>query len=133
MPPPLDDQNFIHVTGKEENVTFLVPISIPRSALGLDRILKIDTKDQGCQMNEDEFLTPSETPDQILNAIRGFWINSEDYYTCDRISFDCVYDIVMFPPSSNHEEMKTKVYNLWNEECMIKLRYDQSRGLNCFI
>ena len=73
------------------------------------------------------------TAEEILNKLRSFWINSEDYYTCDKVKFDCVYDIVMFPPSSNHEEMKTAVFNLWNEECANNLQYDQCRELNCFI
>ena len=173
--PSLSTESFIRITkgiSEDENIMFYVPISIPRSALGLESILKKITKDQECQTDEssikelrsgfaavplvsslpmgfdnydddtgipvelsqplqDDFLS---TPEQILDKIRGFWINSEDYYTCDRIRFDCVYDIVMFPPSSNHEEMKNEVYKLWNEECMNSLQqYDRSREFNCFI
>jgi hypothetical protein len=144
---------------------FLVPISMPKSALGLENILKKQTKNQETQtdsvtilqqsvtvdvspvcipVTDDEsipvelsqtFSDPFEsiTAEEILNKLRSFWINSEDYYTCDKVKFDCVYDIVMFPPSSNHEEMKTEVFNLWNEECANNLQYDQCRELNCFI
>lgn len=166
-----DKDRFIHITDMlEENVMFLVPISMPKSALGLDNIFKKKiTRDQECQTDfvttvvvsentstittsvavEEDGNIPVElsqpfsdhdmestsdiTAEQILNKIRNFWINSEDYYLCDRVRFDCVYDIVMFPPSTNHEEMKTDVFNLWNEECSNKLQYDRSRELNYFI
>ena len=160
------NDQFIHITNSsEENLMFLVPISMPKSALGLENILKKQTKNQETQtdsvtilqqsvtvdvspvcipVTDDEsipvelsqtFSDPFEsiTAEEILNKLRSFWINSEDYYTCDKVKFDCVYDIVMFPPSSNHEEMKTEVFNLWNEECANNLQYDQCRELNCFI